>query len=110
MNKPEQNENTGRHKSPLQNLYSVHDYTSGAFWPPFTAENHAVARRSFAQTVNNPKTIINQYPRDFVLYHIGDFDPDDGSIGALTSPEMVCLAESLIQSQSIKPTNDYEKI
>lgn len=59
-------------------LFSVKDVKSGTFESPFRSTNSVTAIRSFAHNVNNPELLIKEYPEDFDLYKIGEFDPDTG--------------------------------
>lgn len=64
------------------NLYSVFDKRAQQFQTPFALPAHAHALRSLTAEVRrvDPGNMLNLYPEDFALYHIAEFDPENGSI------------------------------
>lgn len=60
------------------NVYSVYDVTSETFGAPFLLLTDGLAMRSFYEAAMNPKTEINKYPDEYVLYNIGKYDDDTG--------------------------------
>lgn len=63
----------------MKNLYSIKD-TKGGFYPPQDAENDALAVRGLRSMVNSGKGLIAQYPEDFELWYVGEFDEVTGII------------------------------
>lgn len=61
-------------------MYTIYDSKANAYSQPFHAVNDAVAMRMLAASVNDPGTIINQHPEDFVLYEIARFDDENAQI------------------------------
>lgn len=61
-------------------LYSILDVRAGFFSAPFVAPNHLVARRVFAQAVQDPASTLNKWPADFQLHHVGEFDDAAGYV------------------------------
>ncbi|AXH73745.1 MAG: nonstructural protein [Microviridae sp.] len=82
------------------NIYIVRDVKAGAFNNPFVQQSDGAAIRSFQQEVNRVDTnnMINLYPADFSLYRTGSYDPDLGVISALSQPDLVVEAVSLVIS------------
>lgn len=64
----------------MKKIFVIKDEKSGAHYDPFTMSNTIDAQRAFMQGMKSEKSIISQYPEDFNLYYIGDFDEMDGSI------------------------------
>lgn len=61
-------------------MVSVFDKVSKIFGSPVVIDNAESAIRAFGDMVMNKGTVIGQHPDDFVLYRIGYFDPETGSI------------------------------
>lgn len=64
----------------LKRMYSVLDKKSGSWESPFCARTHGEAERIISGVVNDPQTIIGQYPEDFSLWHIASFNPVSGEV------------------------------
>lgn len=63
----------------MQKIYSIKD-TKGSFLEPMIAQNDAVATRNIRGIVNSGKGLLAQYPEDFELWRIGEFDETTGII------------------------------
>ncbi|QXP08299.1 MAG: nonstructural protein [Arizlama microvirus] len=63
-------------------LYSVYDKRAREFGSPMAMPTDAHAVRSFTQEVNREDTgnMLNQFPEDFAIYHVGDFNQELGQI------------------------------
>lgn len=59
-----------------QNVYTIKDAKSGTFATPFFSINDATATRSFQQAANDQNTTINQFPEDYALYKLGEFNDE----------------------------------
>ena len=64
------------------NLYSVYDRRAMEYTPPMAMPTDAHAVRSFTQEVNRADTgnNLNQFPEDFAMMKIGEFNQDTGAI------------------------------
>lgn len=62
-----------------QKVYSVFDIKAGTYSAPHPCVSRGVAMRSFETEVNNPASMLNKYPKDFVLYEIAEFDDCTGA-------------------------------
>ena len=62
--------------------FSVFDKKASSFFPVFTAKNSEVARRSLVQSLT-PDSVLVQYPSDYTLIHLSNFDDESGEIIAL---------------------------
>lgn len=78
-------------------LFTVRDTKSKSFHRPFTARTPEDATRILQQNVNdpNPQNLMNQYPEDFDLWLIGNFDELTGQLVGLPAPEHVVKAIAL---------------
>jgi len=61
-------------------VYSILDTKAEQYHNPFYAPTRGVAIRQFSEAVNDEKTELYKYPKDFILYEIGTFDGDHGVI------------------------------
>lgn len=83
----------------LQKVYSVRDAKGECFRQPFFKITHGEAERDFAQLVKDPKTIVAQYPQDFELWYLGDYDEKKGLLIPLATPQHVVSAIMLLDPQ-----------
>lgn len=61
-------------------VYSVYDMKAGTYTPPFLARTSAEACRIIANTVRSVETMLAQYPADFQLVRVADWDEMTGTI------------------------------
>lgn len=61
-------------------MFSIYDTKSQVYNPPFYQKNAGEASRSFSKICQDPQTLINQFPEDFVLQQIGEFDDESGIV------------------------------
>ena len=65
------------------NLYTIYDRLAEACAPPFTAVNHAVARRMYANTFEGTKYNPNEYK----LVFMGSYSEKSSVLEPLAIPE-----------------------
>lgn len=63
---------------PLQPLVSIFDAKTQTFGPPQPCDSLDQAVRSFHQAINTPNTTFSEYPEDFILFHVADWDRTKG--------------------------------
>lgn len=83
--KPKQKEINmfGKNKDENQKLYkaySIRDSKGECFNLPFYQKTHGHAERHFETAVNDERSQLNKYPKDFDLYHVGYFNEDNGML------------------------------
>ena len=83
-------------------IYSIRDAKAEVFNRPFFLHTHGEAERAFAQNAAEPKSMINQYPEDYDLYCIGEFDDQTGKIEPLTAPHHMISAFQLVSKTKQK--------
>lgn len=71
-------------------IYSIQDQAAEYFLPIFLAENDKVAQRMMIQSMGDQF----QHRHDYVLWSLGKFDRDEGTIEA-TVPKMVLHGKSI---------------
>lgn len=80
-------------------MYAIKDVKAGAYSPPLAQHHVSSAKRQFAQAAANSKTLVSQYPADFELWFIGDYNDVTGQV-TNNLPEFVMTG---IQAQSDAP-------
>lgn len=79
-------------------MYSFNDSKSGRFSDPYRETNEATALRTFAEAINNNEH-FRFSPGDYSLYHVGDFDTENGKIVPIDPVEFVCNGASVFNEK-----------
>lgn len=76
----------------LLQIYSVYDMQAAAYTRPFFVRSRGEAVRSLMNEVQNKESPISQYPHDFCLMHLGEYQDETGEFVPM-GPEkvMTCL-------------------
>lgn len=80
----------------INNAYSLFDTKSLLFSPPFYQPVDGAAVRLLADLVNDPNTTVGRHPADFVLYQLGTFDDQKGTLSPLEIKRHVIDAVALV--------------
>lgn len=64
----------------MQVLCTVYDEKAEYFIRVFAVATVAEAKRQFEDAVQDRESIMYRHPKDFTLYHVGDFDDDSGQL------------------------------
>lgn len=70
-------------------IFSVHDSKAEAYLPPIYFKTAGEAIRAFETTVKDPKTQMHNYPQDFTLVELGDYDERTAKISMLAQPKIL---------------------
>lgn len=73
---------------------------SQLFSAPFTQKSVAEAVRSFASVANKEGSQISDYPNDFRLYRIAEFDEESGRVTPLADPQDLGAAADFQKKKS----------
>jgi len=65
---------------------------------PFVQLSHGEADRTFHKLVNDQKSMVNQYPDDFDLYYIGEYETTSGKLTPLQTPEHMLKAVQVLNN------------
>lgn len=92
----------------MTRIYAIYDSKATMYAPPFFVNNDEVAKRTLCHTFANVgRCPLTEYPGDFSLFCIGEFDEDTGDIAGLgckenlgTVLEIVCSMKSQFISVS----------
>lgn len=65
----------------MTRIYAIYDSKAVQFAPPFFVNNDEVAKRTLCHTfLNVGRCPLTDYPADFTLFALGEFDEDTGEI------------------------------
>lgn len=78
-------------------LYSVLDLKAEKWANPFPMGTRGEALRSWQTIANDEASAINQYPEDFRLYEIGEFDVITGKLTQHELPVSLGLALEFVK-------------
>lgn len=73
-------------------IYSIRDAKSGIFNQPFFGHTHAEAERNFHVQANKDGSMVKEYPEDYDLYFLGEFDNETGKYAPLDTPQHMIKA------------------
>lgn len=78
-------------------LYSVKDAKTG-FMTPVLEYGDVAALRNFSAAVNQADSIMHQYPNDFALYKVANFDTDAG-VDPVLAPILIVDASEVLRNE-----------
>lgn len=73
-------------------IFSIRDSKAEVYNAPFFQKTHGEAERNFRTLVNDEKSAIHNYPEDYDLYYIGEYDDNSGTMSTKDTPEHVIKA------------------
>lgn len=76
-------------------VFSIRDQKAECFNLPFFKKTHGEAERDFRAVVNDSKSTVNQFPDDFDLYFIGEYDEVSGVFKPVDTPQHILKAVSV---------------
>lgn len=79
----------------IKKVYSIRDAKGELFNDPWFAHTHGDAERTFTRLVKDEKTTIHQFPEDYDLYFLGEFDDQRGVYNCLETPQHIIKAAFL---------------
>lgn len=81
-------------------IYSIRDAKGQIFHTPFYQRTHGEAERNFRTVANDQKSNIAQFPEDYDLYYIGEYDDQTGKIESLPTPQHIIKAVQCLNAAS----------
>lgn len=78
----------------IKKVYSIFDKKVGCYAPPFSVSHEAQAVRDLQTAVRSGGSQLSEYPEDFDLYYVGDFDDCQGRFTS-ENPVFVTNASAL---------------
>lgn len=80
--------------------YSVHDFKSLTYSPPFYAAQDGAAVRIISDAARDPNSQLGRHPRDFVLYCVGSYDDASGVFTPIAPLKHVIDVASVVQDHA----------
>lgn len=71
----------------ILSIFSIYDAKAESFLRPFCLPSIAHARRELAEVMQQPTGPFVDYPEDFTLFHVGEFDDETGEVQPLLKHE-----------------------
>lgn len=87
----------------VQRVFCVYDSAARSYGPPFYATGRGVAFRMFEELVNDGRSSVSKWPKDFSLFELGSYNDETAKFCFLDAPERVCDAMSLKRPQAEEP-------
>lgn len=79
----------------LIKMFIIRDTEAQICHTPFFNRSTTVAKRMVASTVNNPESLIHDYPNQFQLHLIGYYDDTTGNVTLIEGDTLICQLDSL---------------
>lgn len=80
------------------NLYVLKDKKANTVSSPFSAASDGVAMRYVMDSLSDGQSMVSRWPADFLVYHVGEYADDDGTLSPAAEVRLVIdvgvLAES----------------
>lgn len=83
----------------LHKLFAIRDSKTEFFGPPWAKSTHGEAERDFTTLVNDPQSQIFNYPQDYDLYLLGEYDSNTGKITPEDTPKHCLKAVQIKKAQ-----------
>jgi hypothetical protein len=84
----------------LQKIYTVYDSKVETYLSPFISSHKGQALRDFERVANDSQTTVGQYPADFTLFEIGEFDTVTGKIHHYEAKQSLGIAIEFVKSKN----------
>ncbi len=78
-------------------VFSVFDSKAEAFIQPFYSQTVGTAVRSFEQALQNEEHEFRKFAADYTLFHLGEFDQEEGHFTELAAKVNLGLALNYIK-------------
>lgn len=80
-------------------VYSIYDLLARCYSQPIFCANADVATRLTSIWVTDPTCYLAKSPRDYVLFHIGEFDDESGELIKGTPKQLMQLDQFVAKMQ-----------
>lgn len=81
-------------------MYCIFDSKAQIYHAPFYKSTHGEAERDFQSVSRDPQSTISQYPEDFDLFYIGEFDDETGKVSPLSAIQHIIKANQFKKPES----------
>ena len=92
----------------ILNMYSVFDVKSKIYHPPQFCHNQEHALRYFSMQFKDTNSVMAQYPEDFQIFHVGQYDDSTAEIQPMFPPDFTCYVSDIVKKEPVDgDSNDY---
>lgn len=88
----------------MMKLFAVRDVKADSFGSPMAIATKGLAIRSFSDACHSPKSELSRYPNDYMLYELGEYEPNSGKITSHATPIWIASAAEMIQAEITRRT------
>lgn len=85
-----------------QKLYTIYDHKADMYLPPVIFKNDEMACRSIALQIAGDKSMISQFPSDYSIVEIGDWNCDNALISSSGPRVVMTITQALSKIAIIK--------
>ena len=79
-------------------LFAVRDSKAGFYGVPFSKRSRGEAERDFVSLRRDQQTKVAQFPEDYDLFEVGEYDELSGKITAYETPKHMMKAIDIAMS------------
>jgi len=83
-------------------MYSIYDRKLREYGQILLAPNIGTVSRTIVMGVRGSKSTMDQYPEDFELHKVGEFDTQSGQVTANGRPEILVTLDLLMENANGK--------
>lgn len=86
----------------MMKLFAVRDVMADAFGAPMSISTMGLALRSFGDACVAPNSELSRFPADYMLYELGEYDPNSGKIVAHDVPVFIASASEVVRKAQLE--------
>lgn len=72
--------------------FAIYDSKAAAYSPPFFQNTIATGIRAFGRICSDQESMVCQFPEDYTLFEVGEWDDQTGRMYPLETPRSLGLA------------------
>lgn len=83
-------------------VFAVRDVKADAFGNLMCVPTVGLAKRAFLDACQDQRSPMAQYPEDYSLFELGEYDPSCGEVRGHKLPSLICTASETIASARVR--------
>lgn len=80
-------------------LFAVRDVKADSFGAPLSIATRGLAVRSFQDACLRKDSDLSKYPQDYMLFELGEYDPNSGRLSSNSVPVFIASAVEVIAAE-----------
>lgn len=80
-------------------MFAIRDEKAETFHPPYFQPTHGEGERYFKDLCRESKSPLSQYPEDFDLWYLGDYETNTGKFSPLQTPQHLMKAVQCVKQK-----------